>query len=175
MPTWLNPTPPSLAGLTANSSLPSQCPGGTAPASPPQSSHPKCPQIITSHSILFLSPALSQLATADLDSYFIEEIETIRKHLLSAPKTKFTKPTVLVPTSFVGQPPVPSYIQGSHSSRDLFSCITDFLLTALFPLAYKQAIILPNLNLRKKSLDPTSPFSCRLILFFFLQQNSWAN
>ena len=99
-----NPSP--LAGLTANSSLPSQCPGNTAPASPPQSSHPKCPQIITSHSILFPSPALSQLETADLDSYFIEEIETIRKHLLLAPKTKFTKPSLLVPTSFWGQSPV---------------------------------------------------------------------
>ena len=53
MPAWLNPTPPSLAGLTASSSQPSQCPAGTAPASRPQSSHPKCLQIVTSHSVLF--------------------------------------------------------------------------------------------------------------------------
>lgn len=175
MPAWLNPTPPSLAGLTASSSQPSQCPAGTAPASRPQSSHPKCLQIVTSHSVLFPSPALSLLATADLDSYLIEEMETIRKYLLLAPATKSTKPAVLVPTSFVGQSPVPSYIQGSHSSRGLFPCAIDFLLTALFPLAYKQAIILPNLTLGKKSLDPTSPFSYRLLLFSFLQQTSRAN
>lgn len=55
VPAWLNPTPPSLAGLTANSSLPFQCPVGTAPASPPQASHPKPPQIITSHPLNPLS------------------------------------------------------------------------------------------------------------------------
>ena len=162
VPAWLNPTPPSLAGLTANSSLPFQWVLLLPPLPRPVTLSAPRWSLLT-HSILFPSPALSQLATDDLDSYFIDKIETIRKQLLLAATTKFTKPAGLVPTSFVGQSPAPSYSQGSHSSRGLF-CIIDFLLTSLFPWAYKQAIILPNLNLRKKSLDPTSPFSYRLLL-----------